>query len=160
MPVAQQVFDEHMPGTNQILPPAEANSRITAENLLEIPKGRITEFGLRRNIEVALRYIESWLRGNGCVPIYNLMEDAATAEICRAQLWQWIRYGAKLDDGRAVSSTLFEGMLGEILESIRNEIGGEAIGASRFWRAAEIVGQLSEGEFCEFLTTTASQDLL
>ena len=119
VPVAQQVFDEHMPGKNQIRPPAEESSRITAENLIELPKGQITEFGLRRNIEVALRYIESWLRGNGCVPIYNLMEDAATAEICRAQLWQWIRYGAALDDGRVVSSTLFETMIREILESIR-----------------------------------------
>ena len=119
VPVAQQVFDEHMPGKNQILPPAEGSSRITAENLIELPKGHITEFGLRRNIEVALRYIESWLRGNGCVPIYNLMEDAATAEICRAQLWQWIRYGATLDDGRVVSSTLFETMIREIVESIQ-----------------------------------------
>jgi malate synthase len=158
--IAQQVFDEHMPGKNQIRPPAEATSRTTAENLLEIPKGRITEFGLRRNIDVALRYIESWLRGNGCVPIYNLMEDAATAEICRTQLWQWIRYGAKLDDGRAVSSALFEGLLCEILESIRHEIGSDAFGASKFGRASELVRQLSEGEYFEFLTTKASQDLL
>jgi malate synthase len=158
--VAQQVFDEYMPGKNQIRPPAEALSRITAENLLEIPKGRITEFGFQRNIEVALRYIESWLRGNGCVPIYNLMEDAATAEICRAQLWQWIRYGARLDDGRAATSALFERLLAETLESIRNTVGIDAFESSRFRRAAEIVSQLSEGEFCEFLTTRASEDLL
>lgn len=159
VPVAQQVFDEHMPGKNQILPPVEGSSRITAENLIELPVGRITEFGLQRNIEVALRYIESWLRGNGCVPIYNLMEDAATAEICRAQLWQWIRYGAKLDDGRLVSSTLFETMIREILETIRNSVGRDAFEASRFIRAAEVVRELSEGEFREFLTTAASQDL-
>jgi malate synthase len=160
VPVAQQVFDEHMPGKNQIRPPAEALSRITAENLLDIPKGRITEFGFQRNIDVALRYIESWLRGNGCVPIYNLMEDAATAEICRAQLWQWIRYGARLDDGRAVSSALFERLLAETLQSIRNTVGIDAFESSRFRRAAEIVSELSEGEFCEFLTTRASEDLL
>ena len=160
VPVAQQVFDEHMPGKNQIRPPAEALSRITAENLLEIPKGRITEFGFERNIEVALRYIESWLRGNGCVPIYNLMEDVATAEICRAQLWQWIRYGAKLDDGRGVTSARFQTVLAKILESIRNTTGIDAFEASRFMRAAEILSQLSEGEFCEFLTTRASEDLL
>jgi malate synthase len=99
VPVAGAVFDEHMAEKNQIHMPREPRSRITEANLLEIPKGRITEAGLRRNIDVALRYIESWLRGNGCVPIYNLMEDAATAEICRAQLWQWIRYEARLEDG-------------------------------------------------------------
>ena len=159
VPVAQQVFDEHMPGKNQICPPPEAHSRITAENLLEIPTGRITEFGFERNIEVALRYIESWLRGNGCVPIYNLMEDAATAEICRAQLWQWIHYSAKLDDGRALTSALFDTVLAEILESIRNTVGSDAFETSRFRRAAEIVSQLSQGEFCEFLTTRASEDL-
>jgi malate synthase len=159
VPVAQQVFDEHMPGKNQISPPPEAISRITAENLLEIPTGRITEFGFERNIEVALRYIESWLRGNGCVPIYNLMEDAATAEICRAQLWQWIRYGAKLDDGRALTSARFQRVLAKTLESIRNSGGIDAFEASRFMRAAEIVSQLSDGEFCEFLTTRASEDL-
>jgi malate synthase len=159
VPIAQQVFDEHMPGKNQILPPAEGSSRITAENLIELPEGHITEFGFRRNIEVALRYIESWLRGNGCVPIYNLMEDAATAEICRAQLWQWIRYSATLDDGRLVSSTLFETMIREIVESIRNAVGRDAFESSHFIRAAEIVRELSEGEFREFLTTAASQDL-
>lgn len=157
--VAQQVFDEHMPGKNQIQPPAEAVSPIKAENLLELPEGKITEFGLRRNIEVALRYIESWLRGNGCVPIYNLMEDAATAEICRAQLWQWIRYGAKLDDGRVVNTTLFESALDEILQSVREAMGNDAFQASRFLRAAEIVRKLSEEEFSEFLTTAASRDL-
>ena len=159
VPIAQQVFDEYMPGKNQILPPAKGSSRITAENLIELPKGQITEFGLRRNIEVALRYFESWLRGNGCVPIYNLMEDAATAEICRAQLWQWIRYGATLDDGRVVDSTLFDTMIREIMESIRNTVGRDAFESSQFIRAAEIVRELSEGEFREFLTTAASGDL-
>jgi malate synthase len=87
------------------------------------------------------------------------MEDAATAEICRAQLWQWIRYGAKLDDGRVIDSTLFEGALEEILQSVRDAMDSDAFQASRFLRAAEIVRELSEGEFSEFLTTTASRDL-
>ena len=87
------------------------------------------------------------------------MEDAATAEICRAQLWQWIHYSAKLDDGRAVTSALFDTLLAEILESIRNTVGSDAFETSRFRRAAEIVSQLSQGEFCEFLTTRASEDL-
>ena len=99
VPVAKAIFDEYMPTPNQIRPPAHAHSRITEQNLLEIPKGRITAAGFERNIDVALQYIESWLRGNGCVPIYNLMEDAATAEISRAQLWQWLRYGARLENG-------------------------------------------------------------
>jgi len=86
--LAREVFDQHMHGKNQIQPPAKDKSSITEKNLLELPHGRITEAGLQRNIDVALQYIESWLRGNGCVPIYNLMEDAATAEISRAQLWQ------------------------------------------------------------------------
>jgi len=88
------------------------------------------------------------------------MEDVATAEICRAQLWQWIRYGAKLDDGRGVTSARFQTVLAKILESIRNTTGIDAFEASRFMRAAEILSQLSEGEFCEFLTTRASEDLL
>ena len=103
VPVAKAVFDEYMKGPNQIQAPAELTSRITEQNLLEVPRGQLTEAGFVRNIDVALRYIESWLRGNGCVPIYNLMEDAATAEISRAQLWQWIRYGARLDDGRTIT---------------------------------------------------------
>jgi len=87
------------------------------------------------------------------------MEDAATAEICRAQLWQWIRYGAKLDDGHTVTSVLFQRLIAKTLESIRNSAGIDAFETSRFMRAAEIVSQLSEGEFYEFLTTRASEDL-
>ena len=119
----------------------------------------MTEFGLRRNIEVALRSIEWWRRGNGCVPIYNLMEDAATAEICRAQIGQRIRYSAGLDDGCDVSSTLLEGLLDEIVKSVRDVMGDDALHASQFARAGKIVRELSEGEFREFLTTTASQHL-
>jgi malate synthase len=159
VPIAQGVFDEHMPGKNQIRTPAEAHAHITAENLLEIPQGQITEFGLRRNVEVALRYIEYCLRGHGCVPIFHLMEDAATAEICRAQLWQWIHYGAAMEDGRLVNAMLFRQSLDGILQSVRQAMGDAAFQASRFIRAAELLRELSEGEFCEFLTTPASRDL-
>ena len=147
------------PRRNQIRPPPEPRSRITAENLLEIPKGSITEAGLRRNIDVALQYLESWLRGNGCVPIYNLMEDAATAEISRTQIWQWIRYGARLDDGRTITTEMHDQMLQDILNQTRNAIGEQAFAASKFQRAADLLRQLSKGEFREFLTTTAYQDL-
>ncbi len=159
VPVARAVFDEYMPQKNQIRPPAEARSRITAENLLEIPRGSITEAGLRRNIDVALQYLESWLRGNGCVPIYNLMEDAATAEISRTQIWQWIRYGAHLEDGRIVTTEMLDRSLEEILNRTRSTLGEQAYSASKFKRAAELLRQLSSGEFREFLTVTAYEDL-
>jgi malate synthase len=159
VPVAKAVFDEYMPGRNQIRRPAEPRSRITAENLVEMPKGRITETGLQRNIDVALQYLESWLRGNGCVPIYNLMEDAATAEISRTQIWQWIRYGAKLEEGRAITTELHDAILDDVLKQTRISMGEQAFEASKFLRAAALLRQLSTGEFREFLTTTAYQDL-
>jgi malate synthase len=159
VPVARDVFDEHMAEKNQIRMPGESRSQITEANLLEIPKGRITEPGLRRNIDVALRYIESWLRGNGCVPIYNLMEDAATAEICRAQLWQWIRYEARLEDGRAITAELHEQVLDEVVGDLRECMGDQAYSVSKFDRASELLKELSTGEFQEFLTTMAYRDL-
>ena len=91
VPVAMQVFDQHMPTANQ-LHRRRDDVQVTAADLLQVPDGPITEAGLRININVGLLYLESWLRGNGCVPIHNLMEDAATAEICRTQIWQWIRH--------------------------------------------------------------------
>jgi malate synthase len=103
--VAKDIFDAHMKGPNQISVKRE-DVHVTQKDLLEVPPGTITEAGLRLNIDVGLQYLEAWLRGVGCVPIYNLMEDAATAEICRAQVWQWVKHGAKLDDGRVVTADL------------------------------------------------------
>jgi malate synthase len=159
VPVARAVFDEHMPGKNQIRMPLESCSLITAANLLEVPQGQITEAGLRRNIDVALQYMESWLRGNGCVPIYNLMEDAATAEISRTQLWQWIRYGARLEDGRTITAELHDTLLNEIQNSIRNSIGDAAYGASKFRQAGDLLKALRAGQFQDFLTISAYQSL-
>jgi malate synthase len=158
VPVALEVFNQYMPQKNQIKAPAEPNSPITAQNLLEVPTGKITEFGLRRNIEVALQYLESWLRGNGCVPIFNLMEDAATAEISRTQLWQWIRYAARLEDGRIITADLVRQMLSGVLNETRTRIGVEAYSQSRFLRAAELLLNLTIGEFQDFLTTAAYSD--
>jgi malate synthase len=158
VPVALEIFDEHMRADNQIESRTSGFTPITAQNLLEVPRGRTTEAGLRRNIEVALLYIESWLRGNGCVPIYNLMEDAATAEICRAQLWQWIRYAARLDDGRTVTYELEKQILAVVLEKTRAGIGTGAYAGSKFQRAAELLLHLTRGEFEEFLTTAAYSD--
>ena len=99
VPVAMEIFDRLMPQPNQIskqLP----DYNPTAEDLLQVPEGQITEAGLKQNVAIGLGYLEAWLRGIGCVPLFNLMEDAATAEISRAQLWQWVHHKAKLSDGR------------------------------------------------------------
>jgi len=103
--IAKDIFDAEMKGPNQISV-KRADVHITQKDMLEVPTGTITEAGLRINIDVGLQYLEAWLRGVGCVPIYNLMEDAATAEICRAQVWQWVKHGAKLNDGRTVTAEL------------------------------------------------------
>ena len=157
VPVAKTIFDEHMPSANQIAPPASPGSAITAANLLELPKGAITEAGLRRNIDVGLQYLESWLRGNGCVPIYDLMEDAATAEISRSQIWQWLRYQARMDDGRAITPEMFDAILREVVERLK---AAETTPKDhKFARAAELFTAMSKGEFQEFLTSVAYEDL-
>jgi len=158
--LARGVFDAHMKGPNQIHMPAQTRSSVTAKDLLEVPQGRITEFGFRHNVDVALQYMESWLRGNGCVPIYHLMEDAATAEISRAQLWQWIRYGARTEDGGAITPERFEQVLGEILAEIPKTLGAKNRATAKFERAGRLLRELSEGDFQEFLTTAAYQDLV
>jgi len=127
VPVAQAVFDEHMPGPNQIHISRD-DVQVTPADLLAVPKGTITAEGLHTNIDVGVRYLAAWLGGNGCVPIHNLMEDAATAEICRAQIWQWLRHGARLSDGRAVTVSLvrdaiaaepaYRGLAGQLFEQM------------------------------------------
>jgi malate synthase len=155
VPVAKQVFDEYMQGPNQIAVKRE-DVHITAQDLLQVPAGEITERGLRWNIDVGLQYLESWLRGSGCVPIYNLMEDAATAEICRAQIWQWVRHGAKLSDGRTVTSSLVRAACDEQIEKLRQELGAEQFEKRRFTDAARIFnGMLTGEDFSEFLTLMA-----
>ena len=125
-----------------------------AEDLLAVPKGDITEAGLRWNIDVGLQYLHSWLQGSGCVPIYNLMEDAATAEICRAQVWQWVRHGAHLKDGGPVT----EAMVKEIIQQRAAELGSEK--DEKLRQAAKVLEDLTTSrEFAEFLTL-ASYDLL
>jgi malate synthase A len=159
VPVAREVFDEHMKSRNQIRMPAEKHSRIKAEDLLQIPAGHITEAGLRRNISVALQYMESWLRGNGCVPIFNLMEDAATAEISRTQLWQWIHHKAKMEDGRTVSAELCDSVMRETLAQMKTALGERAWQESKYEQAAELLKRLSTGPFQDFLTLAAYDEL-
>jgi malate synthase len=125
---------------------------ITASDLLTVPRGVITEAGLRGNISVSLQYIASWLSGNGCVPINNLMEDAATAEISRAQVWQWIHHGAKFPDGRPVTLPLARAALAEELAKLKPE----RYAAGRLKEAADLFdAMLASERFTEFLTIPA-----
>jgi len=149
VPVAKEIFDTHMAAPNQLQ--RRPGTQVTAADLLAVPTGDITEAGLRWNIDVGIQYLEAWMRGNGCVPIYNLMEDAATAEICRAQVWQWVRHGAKLNDGRAVTAELVKCTIADVTEGLRGSIGGEQLA-----RAAHIYEQMmTSGDFPEFLTLVA-----
>ncbi|WP_286829034.1 MULTISPECIES: malate synthase A [Kordiimonas] len=120
IPVAREVFDAVMPGQNQ-LSNLRTEVSVTAEDLLTLPKGAITEAGVRSNINVGLLYIAAWLSGMGCVPIHNLMEDAATAEISRTQLWQWRTHGAKLSDGRTIDDALLGAMIDEEVTKLEGE---------------------------------------
>ena len=155
VPVAKEIFDQHMPAPNQIERiPTGISVRQT--DLLQVPQGTITEQGLRWNIDVAIRYLESWLRGQGCVPIYNLMEDTATAEICRAQVWQWVKHGAKLDDGRPVTEELVRELIASQLKRIRLFTGVENFHKGLYRRASVILHDvMTSPELPEFLTTAA-----
>ena len=153
VPVAKEIFDKYMPEPNQISK-QRTNRAVEPRDLLEVPKGDITEAGLRWNIDVGMQYLHSWLGGLGCVPIYNLMEDAATAEISRAQVWQWLRYSAHLNDGRPVS----ESMVKEIIHQRAAELGSN--NDKKLLQAAKLLEDLTTNpEFAEFLTL-ASYDLL
>ena len=146
VPIAKEVFDSYMKEPNQI-DRKRNDVRVGAKDLLAVPEGRITEEGLRWNIDVGLQYLESWLRGNGCVPIYNLMEDAATAEISRAQVWQWVKHGAKLSDGRHVTPEIVRRIIDEEKEHLTGNCKAEA---------AKIFDQMiTSPDFPEFLTLVA-----
>ncbi|HEY6303131.1 MAG TPA: malate synthase A [Terriglobales bacterium] len=158
VPVAKDIFDQYMPEPNQISSHKESAGRtVLAQDLLVAPKGDITEAGLRWNIDVGLQYLHSWLQGLGCVPIYNLMEDAATAEICRAQVWQWVRHGVHLKDGGPVT----EGLVKEIIHRRAAELGNNNNNSDQaLQQAARVLEELTTSrEFAEFLTL-ASYDLL
>ncbi len=146
VPIAKEIFDANMKGTNQVSRRRDG-VHVTAKDLLAVTEGPITEEGLRWNIDVGLQYLESWLRGSGCVPIYNLMEDAATAEICRAQVWQWVRDGAKLSNGRPVTNE----MVREVISEQRSKLKG-----SRMADAAEVFERMiTSPDLAEFLTLVA-----
>ncbi|EJC6797970.1 malate synthase A [Vibrio parahaemolyticus] len=139
--------------TNQLDVSRSEDAPITAAELLEPCDGERTEEGMRHNIRVALQYIEAWISGNGCVPIYGLMEDAATAEISRASIWQWIQHGKSLDNGQQVTKALFETYLQEEVEVVKQEVGEERYQAGRFEEAAQLMVKLTTSdELTNFLT--------
>jgi malate synthase len=149
--IAKEIFDAHMPGPNQI-----DNKRndvfVTAKDLLMVPDGEISEQGLRMNIDVGIQYMAAWLSGNGCVPIYNLMEDAATAEISRSQVWQWVHHGASMSDGRPVTPDLVRQTVAEEAAKLKDKPNVE--------RAAKLFEEMMlKPEFTEFLTLVAYDNI-
>jgi malate synthase len=158
--LAKQVFDEHMPAANQ-LDRLREDVKVSASDLVEVPDGPITEAGLRNNLSVAVQYMEAWLGGNGCVPINHLMEDAATAEIARAQVWQWIRHPkGVLEDGRRVTGQLYETILEEELDRIRGEVGAQRYESGNYALASQLLSGITmNDQFEEFLTTVAYEHL-
>lgn len=155
VPVARAVFDAHMPGPHQIERRRD-DVRVGAAELLAVPAGPRTREGLRRNIKVGVQYIEAWLRGVGCVPLYDLMEDAATAEISRAQVWQWRRYGATLDDGRPLDAEGLAAAIDAALTEVRAEVGEARFLGGRFADARALFERLVGADRCaEFLTLPA-----
>ncbi|PCH93992.1 MAG: malate synthase A [Bacteroidetes bacterium] len=154
--VAMDVFDEYMPMANQIHNLRE-DVTVSAKDLIAPFKGDITEEGLKVNIDVAIQYMASWLNGNGCVPIYNLMEDAATAEISRAQIWQWIRNdNAILKDGTPITAELYKSLLPVQLAHIRKMVGNEQYENGKYELAADLFNDLvTDDNFAEFLTLPA-----
>jgi malate synthase len=157
--LAKEIFDKYMPKANQIDRKLE-DFHVTAADLLTVPPGEITEAGLRQNIAVCIGYLESWLRGIGCVPLFNLMEDAATAEISRAQLWQWIHHKARLNDGRAISLELCLKTIEEELAKMQQSVGDAQFRAGRYNDAANILRDLIQSpKFVEFLTLPAYERL-
>ncbi|MBT6177927.1 MAG: malate synthase A [Deltaproteobacteria bacterium] len=160
VPLAKEIFDAHMKTANQIEKTLD-DLKVEESDLLQHPEGTLTETGLRENISVGVQYIESWLRGVGCVPLYNLMEDAATAEISRAQLWQWIRHGAALEDGRTVTPELFRATLSEEMKKVSEEVGQERFTSGKYSQARALFEGLSTAShFEEFLTLPAYEQLI
>ena len=157
VPIAKAVFDQYMPGANQY-DKQRPEVNITAKELLDFePETPITEAGLRYNISVGIQYLGAWLAGNGCVPVFNLMEDAATAEISRSQIWQWIRSPkGVLDDGRKVTKDLFRSLLADELPKVKTYLGDTAWNAGKYEQAAELFGKITtDDNYVEFLTLPA-----
>jgi malate synthase len=158
VPIAMEVFEQALGDKPNQLDKQRPEVSVAAKDLLDIrvPGGEITEEGLRANVSVGILYIESWLRGVGAAAISNLMEDAATAEISRSQVWQWIYHGVSLKEGPTVTRDLVKQLEREELENIRSAIGDEAYQGGRFAEATELFEQVAlSDQFVEFLTVPA-----
>jgi malate synthase len=155
VPVAREIFDKHMQGSNQI-DRARSDTGVSAQDLLEVPDGDITVAGLRHNVDVGIRYLEAWLRGSGCVPIHHLMEDAATAEICRAQVWQWVKHGAVLDSGDKATPALVKRTIRQELKALKQMLGSDAYDPDGLTLAAKLLEEMMTGQqMPEWLTAVA-----
>lgn len=152
--VVSQVFDAQLGSApNQLQVTRDNDGPITARELLAVPDGSCTEEGMRSNIRVSVQYLEAWISGNGCVPIYGLMEDAATAEISRSSIWQWIRHGVVLDNGKQVTEALFREVLAQEMDTLKGELGEGRFAQGRFAEAAELFVDLALSQRMEdFLT--------
>ena len=156
VPIALKAFDKHMPQANQISQTARRRERDRHGFAATAATGTITEDGLRGNIRVGVQYLEAWLGGNGCVPLYNLMEDAATAEISRAQIWQWLKHNAALADGRKITTQLYDELLPQEMARIEKEVGSARFNSGNYSRAAKLFSEMSKSaQFAEFLTLPA-----
>lgn len=152
IPVAMEVFDRLMPTPNQRHVLRE-DVKVSAADLIAVPQGTITEAGVRNSLSVAIQYTAQWLAGNGCVPLFNLMEDAATAEISRSQLWQWVHHGAKLDNGTPITPGMLLDLIEEEMAKINDAVGDEQFEATPYVQAATIIRELTESDYYEeFLT--------
>ncbi len=160
IPIAMEIFDHHLDGPNQLYRLRD-DVQVSAADLVTPCEGTITEAGVRGNLNVAMRYMTAWLNGQGCVPINNLMEDAATAEIARSQVWQWIRHPAgRLDDGRDIDHELVQAWHKQELDKIRSEVGEEAFCQGTYQTAADLLAEVTASdELVEFLTLPAYQRL-
>jgi malate synthase len=154
--IAREAFDSVLGGAPNQLGVARGDVQVGAADLLTVPAGAITDEGVRHNIRVGVQYVEAWLRGSGCVPLYHLMEDAATAEISRAQLWQWLHHGARTAEGQVVTPELFRDRLAGELDRIATELGRERFAAGRFDEAAGLFARMvTQSGFDDFLTLPA-----
>ncbi|WP_041411322.1 malate synthase A [Shewanella pealeana] len=160
---AMAIFNEYIgeDHINQLHITRDVDAPIHARELLEPAKGQCTEAGMRLNIRIALQYIESWINGNGCVPIYGLMEDAATAEISRTSIWQWIKHRQQLTSGAVVTKALFKDMLVEELAHVKDEVGADRFTHGSFTQAAVLLEQITTAdELVDFLTEPGYQLLV
>ena len=158
--VAKEIFDARMPQPNQI-DRRRDDVQVTADDLLTMPQGQITEQGLAQNVDVGIQYMAAWLGGNGCVPIYNLMEDSATAEISRAQLWQWVHHpNASLSDGRKITAEMVHAVFDEQMAKLQQAVGRERFLQGDYRPARDVIERIVlRDEFTEFMTLVGYEHL-